>query len=87
MVLFILLIALPVDCPNADDGFVADACNASCWYTCEGMDSAVQRCCHSCDVWSQDILTCIPDVNQPNCTYDNTTVEAGKYTGFVVCPK
>ncbi|KAI0233461.1 hypothetical protein LSAT2_016297 [Lamellibrachia satsuma] len=70
------------ECPNANAGFLADPCNAACFYTCEtvfGVYSAVWRCCNTCEVWSQDVLTCILDSNQTDCVYEPTTPE-------YVCP-
>ncbi|KAK2175525.1 hypothetical protein NP493_721g02007 [Ridgeia piscesae] len=70
-------------CPDAQAGFLADPCNATCWYTCERVGSsytAVLRCCHQCEVWSQDLLTCVPDVLQPDCAYEPSTPSVDECT-------
>ena len=69
-----------VQCPSADDGFLAYECDISCFYTCEqpeGLYTAVRRCCRECELWSQDVLTCLPNNEHPGCDVENTTKSGG----------
>ena len=82
------LTCFAADCPmvaGADSvyGIVADPCDCMNYYQCEynttlGEFIAYQRTCNPCEIWDQDVLTCVWDPLKPDCRFFPSTEGIGK---------
>ena len=64
-------------------GIVADPCDCMNYYQCEfnatlGEFIAYQRTCNPCEIWDQDVLTCVWDPAKPDCRFFPSTEGIGK---------
>ncbi|KAI0231047.1 hypothetical protein LSAT2_018587, partial [Lamellibrachia satsuma] len=74
-----------VDCPMVSGaesvyGIVADPCDCHNYYQCEYNTTtaefiAYERRCPKCLRWSQEILTCVRDEKDPNCTSTTPAIQ------------
>ena len=77
-----------VDCPmglghDSVYGIVADPCDCTNYYQCEYNTTseefiAYQRTCNPCEIWDQDVLTCVRDPAKPDCRFFPSTEGIGK---------
>ncbi|KAK2174209.1 hypothetical protein NP493_818g02007 [Ridgeia piscesae] len=77
-----------VDCSmvaGADSvyGLLGDPCNCQNYYQCEYNTTteqfiAIQRSCNPCEIWDQEVLTCVRDESKGDCTFFPTTQGIGE---------
>ncbi|KAI0228462.1 hypothetical protein LSAT2_021076 [Lamellibrachia satsuma] len=77
----------PVDCPmvhgaNSVDGILPDNCNCSNYVQCVRDQETDEftgyfRSCNPCEIWDQEVLTCVLDQSQPNCVFQPSTQATG----------
>ena len=62
-------------------GLTGDPCDCYNYYQCDsdaaGNVYGIQRTCPDCEIWSQDVVSCVLDGSQPNCTYMPSTEGIG----------
>ncbi|KAK2173388.1 hypothetical protein NP493_879g01036 [Ridgeia piscesae] len=57
-------------------GYVHDPCLDSCFYHCvkiNGLWTATRQCCNPCERWDRQLLTCVRNSSDPECTYNPST--------------
>ena len=77
-----------VDCPmvlghDSVYGIVADPCDCTNYYQCEYNTTleefiAYQRTCNPCEIWDQDVVTCVWDPAKPDCRFFPSTEDIGR---------
>ncbi|KAK2151005.1 hypothetical protein NP493_2698g00000 [Ridgeia piscesae] len=64
-------------------GLLGDPCNCQNYYQCEYNTTteqfiAIQRSCNPCEIWDQEVLTCVRDESKGDCTFFPTTQGIGE---------
>ena len=63
-------------------GIVADPCDCRNYIQCEYNSTlaqfiGLQRACNPCELWDQEVLTCVRDPSKPNCVFQPSTEATG----------
>lgn len=67
---------------NSVDGILPDNCNCSNYVQCVRDQETDEftgyfRSCNPCEIWDQEVLTCVLDQSQPNCVFQPSTQATG----------